>query len=433
MEAHRRWWERRIARQREIDASIAARADFEYLYDKPYEDRSKVRVAGPFTVESVSPHRVIAADDGDGRITGETGDGYRYDGDLPERDFAGMILDNLRTSGVQQSQKADKIDFTAVTGWPGEYVCAEGRFMEGETERRAGIFIGPEFGTVQRADLIAAAREAAEAGFHAVIACAFSYDAHASELSRIGALPVLKARMNSDLHMAEDLKNDSKGNLFVIFGEPDIELLDAAPGLGGEDMVQVKINGVDIFDPATGQVRSDDAGGIACWFVDTNYNEESFFVRQAYFLGASQQRPLQGPENHAESGDRRGSLGHAEPRRFPPLLQAGVGPHRRQGDQPPRGRGDEGAEGLTPSLGEPATTQRPTPPSSPTPSRVEHTRGRTVIRLEGKEFPTPVTFGEAEEQSPLGAMALEDAMLAVDPHSRRLIPVDALEMTITVE
>ena len=140
-ELHRRWWERRIARQREIDASIAANADFEYLYDKPYEDRGKVRVAGPFTVESVSPHRVIAADDGGGRI-GETGDGYRYDGDLPERDFGAMILDNLRTSGVQQSQKADKIDFTAVTGWPGDYICAEGRFMEGETERRAGIFIG---------------------------------------------------------------------------------------------------------------------------------------------------------------------------------------------------------------------------------------------------------------------------------------------------
>ena len=285
-EPHRRWWERRIARQREIDASIAANADFEYLYDKPYEDRGKARVAGPFTVESVSPHRVIAADGGDGRI-GETGDGYRYGGGLPERDFGAMILDNLRTSGVQQSQKADKIDFTAVTGWPGEYICAEGRFMEGETERRAGIFIGPEFGTVQQSDLTAAAREAGRAGFDAVIACAFSYDAHASEFNRLGALPVLKARMNSDLHMAEDLKNDSKGNLFVIFGEPDIELLEAPPGPDGEEMMQVKINGVDIFDPATGQVRSDDAGGIACWFVDTNYNEESFFVRQAYFLGAS--------------------------------------------------------------------------------------------------------------------------------------------------
>ena len=95
----------------------------------------------------------------------------------------------------------------------------------------------------------------------------------------------LEDRMNSDLHMAEDMKNDSKGNLFVIFGEPDIELLEAAPGPGGEELMQVKINGVNVFDPATGQARSDDAGGIACWFVDANYNEESFFVRQAYFLG----------------------------------------------------------------------------------------------------------------------------------------------------
>lgn len=61
-------------------------------------------------------------------------------------------------------------------------------------------------------------------------------------------------------------------------------------------------------------------------------------------------------------------------------------------------------------------------------SRSERTRGRTMIRLEGKEYPTPVTFGEAGEQNLLGAMALEDAMLAVDPHSQRLVPVNALEM-----
>ncbi len=286
-ELHQHWWERRIARQREIDASIAANAEFEYLYDRPYENRRKVRVAGPFTVESLSPHRVMVADDsrGGGGIS-ETSDGYRYDGEVPERDFAGMILENLRTSGVQQAQKADKIDFNSLTGWPGRYVCAEGSFTECEddkaVERRAAIFIGPEFGTVLRADLTAAAREAAESGFDLLIACAFSYDAHAAELTRIGALPVLKARMNADLHMADTLSNDSRGNLFVIFGEPDIELQDA-----GNDMVRVKILGVDIFNPATGEVRSDETDNIACWFVDTDYNEESFFVRQAYFLGAS--------------------------------------------------------------------------------------------------------------------------------------------------
>jgi hypothetical protein len=115
-----------------------------------------------------------------------------------------------------------------------------------------------------------------------LIACAFNYDAHASEFEKLGRIPVLKARMNADLHMAEDLKNTGKGNLFVIFGEPDIDILEAEGG-----KLRVKVNGVDVFHPNTGEVRSDGAEGIACWFIDTDYNEESFFVRHAYFLGAN--------------------------------------------------------------------------------------------------------------------------------------------------
>lgn len=154
--------------------------------------------------------------------------------------------------------------------------------MEGEKERRAGIFVGPEFGTVSRPDLVAAAREAADAGFDVLIACAFNYDAHSSEFEKLGRIPILKARMNADLHMADDLKNTGKGNLFVIFGEPDIDVLEAE-----DDQIQVKINGVDVFHPKTGEIRSSGPDGIACWFIDTNYNEESFFVRHAYFLGAN--------------------------------------------------------------------------------------------------------------------------------------------------
>ena len=159
-----------------------------------------------------------------------------------------------------------------------------GRYTEGEggAERRAGIFIGPEFGTVARPDLVSAAREAGDAGFDVVVACAFNYDAHSSEFDKLGRIPVLKARMNADLHMAGDLKNTGKGNLFVIFGEPDIDILPAA---GGE--IQVKVKGVDVFHPNTGEVSSQGADGIACWFIDTDYNEESFFVRQAHFLGAN--------------------------------------------------------------------------------------------------------------------------------------------------
>jgi adenine-specific DNA-methyltransferase len=270
------FWKLRIARQQEIGASIAAKADFESLYDKPYEDNKKVRVAGPFTVESLSPHRVLGADENDELVDGVN------DSVGDERDFAAMILENLRTAGVQQAHKDDRISFTSLAPWPGNLVCAEGRYLEGTKEKRAGVFIGPEFGTVSRPDLVEAAREAGDAGFDVLIACAFGYDAHSSEFEKLGRIPVLKARMNADLHMADDLKNTGKGNLFVIFGEPDIDVLDT-----GDGEIKVKVNGVDVFKPQTGKVESDGRDGIACWFIDTDYNEESFFVRQAYFLGAN--------------------------------------------------------------------------------------------------------------------------------------------------
>ena len=161
------------------------------------------------------------------------------------------------------------------------YLPTEMRSLGGK-ERRAAIFIGPEFGTVSRPDLVEAAREAADAKFDVLIACAFNYDAHSTEFEKLGKIPVLKARMNADLHMADDLKNTGSGNLFVIFGEPDIDVLDAP-----DDQIQVRVNGVDVFHPNSGEVRSDGPDGIACWFIDTDYNEEAFFVRHAYFLGAS--------------------------------------------------------------------------------------------------------------------------------------------------
>ncbi len=262
---HANWWEQRIARQKEIDDSIAAKADYEYLYDKPYEDRGKVRVAGPFTVDSLSPHRLLAVDENDELIDNvaesKLGYGEKFDSSS-NQDFATMILEHLKTSGVQQAQKEDRISFSGISLWPGDLVCAEGAYFEGDedsgAQKRAGIFIGPEFGTVSRPDLVQAAREAADADFDVLIACAFNYEAHASEFNKLGRIPVLKARMNADLHMADDLKNTGKGNLFVIFGEPDIDILDTDDG-----QIKVKINGVDVFHPNTGEIRSDDTGDIA--------------------------------------------------------------------------------------------------------------------------------------------------------------------------
>jgi adenine-specific DNA-methyltransferase len=156
-ELHASWWEQRIARQRSIDASIAAKAESESRYDRPYEDNKKVRVAGPFTVESLSPHRVLAIDENN-KFIEEAKDS---DGDARDAaNFVQVILDNLKTSGVQQSDKGGKIVFSSLTPWPGRYVCADGRYLDGDgKEKRAAILIGPEFGTVSRPDLVSAARE----------------------------------------------------------------------------------------------------------------------------------------------------------------------------------------------------------------------------------------------------------------------------------
>ena len=423
------FWDLRIARQQAIDASIARNADYEYLYDKPYADRNKVRVAGPFTVESISPHRVLAVDENDEFVEGVAEPKGEYGETL---DFASLIIDNLRTSGVQQAHKEDRISFTSVSAWPGAMVCAEGLYTEGGTDdgvqRRAAIFIGPEFGTVSRADLVEAAREAADGNFDVLISCAFNYEAHTTEFESLGRVPVLKARMNPDLHMADELKNTGNGNLFVIFGEPDVTVSSgqwledrsgrmlaeyglvkelsgleslaeineaggrglsdlceipagrtlrddqpdsASRGVGGgeysgrsgtsreegvsavsgdsqriaggdgdishfgsavgngtgrrgeppvgssgggwsdaqrtqalaalrrltpasfplalstDHWLQVTVNGVDVFVPNSGDMRSDEPNKIPCWFIDTDYNGESFFVRHAYFPGTN--------------------------------------------------------------------------------------------------------------------------------------------------
>ena len=243
-------------------------------------------------MDSLSPHRLLGVDENDELIdnAAEAKLGYSE-----KQDFFEVILEHLKTAGVQQAHKDDRISFSGIKPWPGDLVCAEGTYVKGDTdsglsaynaqagvEKRAAIFIGPEFGTVSRPDLVQAAREAADANFDVLIACAFNYEAHSTDFNRLGRVPILKARMNADLHMADDLKNTGQGNLFVIFGEPDIDILEA-----GDGQIQVKVKGVDVFHPNTGEIRSDNADGIACWFVDTDYNEESFFVRHAYFLGAT--------------------------------------------------------------------------------------------------------------------------------------------------
>jgi adenine-specific DNA-methyltransferase len=245
------------------DASIQQKAEFEYLYDKPFEDKRKIRVAGPFTVESISPHRVLGVDENGDVIDPAERPANKWsevrEGE-PFYGFTEIILENLKAAGVQSVRREDKINFSTLALWPGSLVCAEGTYREGSeetgTERRAAIFIGPEFGTVSRPDLI----EAADSGFDVLIACAFNYEAHTTEFEKLGKIKILKARINADLHMASDLRNNGKGNLFVIFGEPDIEIEDAPKG-----QICVHVKGVDVFHSNSGEIIFDDTDGIACW------------------------------------------------------------------------------------------------------------------------------------------------------------------------
>ena len=273
----------------EIEAAIARHAEQETLYDQPREDRKKVRVTGPFTVESLSPHRTLEP----ARANEAPGSGA---------EFVPAILDNLRKAGVQNTIKQEHLRFDWLDAHAGIWVHVRGAFTDADgAERTVAVSVGPEYGTVDADQVRGAAKEASKgAGADLLLVCGFAFDASAGETAKefrpadgsgwavaaeerkLGKLRLLLVRMNPDLAMGADLlKKTGAGNLFMVFGEPDVEIRRTDDGL-----VQVEIRGVDVYDPTTGQVRSSTTDDIACWFVDTSYDEESFFVREAYFTGA---------------------------------------------------------------------------------------------------------------------------------------------------
>ena len=265
----------------QIDAAIARHADTETLYDRPYEDNKRVRVCGPFSVESLSPHRVLSTADEnqDGTVSEEEG--------RKQQDFVTMILDNLMKAGVQNTRKAERLTFGRLDPYAGAWLHAAGEYTDAEGKtHRVAISIGPEHGTVGPHQVKEAAKEAVQGvGFDMLVVCGFAFDPHvAEEVKRYGKLTVLPAKINPDLVMGDELlKKTGAGNLFMVFGEPDVNIKKQKNG-----QIMVEIKGVDVYDPTTGQIRSASTDDIACWFIDTNYNGESFFVRHAYFTGAEE-------------------------------------------------------------------------------------------------------------------------------------------------
>jgi adenine-specific DNA-methyltransferase len=265
----------------EIDAAIARHADTELLYDQPYEDPKRIRVTGPFTVESLSPYRLLSTDEerpvSEAEARKESSDGQ----------FPTMIIENLKKAGVQNTFKNERLKFDRLESFAGIWIHASGEYTERDGKvRRVAVSIGPEHGTVGPEQVKEAAKEAVQGvGFDLLVVCGFAFDPHVSEeAKRYGKLMVMPTRMNYDLTMGDDLlKKTGAGNLFMYFGEPDI---DVKPQKDGKLVVRIK--GLDIYDPTTGQIRSHSTNDIACWFIDTNYNGESFFVRHAYFTGAEE-------------------------------------------------------------------------------------------------------------------------------------------------
>lgn len=261
----------------EIATVIARNSDSETLFDQPFEDRKRLRVTGPFSVESLSPHRVLSTDD-EQPATEENGHSETYD-------FATMIVENLSKAGVQNTQKDERLSFESLEPHAGTWIHAKGEFLDdGDKVKRVAVSIGPEHGTVGPYQVKEAAKEAVQGvGFDVLIVCGFAFDPHVSEeVKRYGKLTVLPTKMNPDLAMGDELlKKTGAGNLFMVFGEPDVDIQTADDG-----MLTVEIRGVDVYDPTTGSIRNSSTDDIACWFIDSNYNGESFFVRHAYFTGA---------------------------------------------------------------------------------------------------------------------------------------------------
>lgn len=271
------WWDMRRARQKEIDEVIAKAADYEILYDQPYENSKKMRVTGPFTVESLSPHRVLSTEED---IPSSEAEGKSES----SGQFETMILENLKKAGVQNTVKNERLKFDRLEPYAGKWLHAEGEYTENDKAKRAAVCIGPEHGTVGPDLIKEAAKEAVQGiGFDLLIVCGFAFDPHVSEeVKRYGKLTILPTRMNADLSMGDELlKKTGSGNLFMVFGEPDLKV-----DHGKDGFLTVELKGLDIYDPTTGEIRANSTDDIACWFIDTNYNGESFFVRHAYFTGA---------------------------------------------------------------------------------------------------------------------------------------------------
>jgi adenine-specific DNA-methyltransferase len=242
--------------------------DREVLYDQALEDKHKVRVAGPFTVESLSPHRIS---DNQEMLSSDR--------------FVETVITNMLRAGVQTGEKGARVEFVNLDILPsGPEVQASGEYKTADGLKKVAVSVGPEFGSIDD-DFVQDAARVAKKFADLLVIAATSFDASAFSVpAEVGGLRIMKVKINPDLSMGDLLKKTGSGNLFLAFGEPEVQIKEVKDGY------TVEVVGVDVYDPVTSEIRSSGSGDpehdIAAWFIDTNYNGEAFFVTHAYFLGA---------------------------------------------------------------------------------------------------------------------------------------------------
>ena len=251
--------------------------DEEILYDQPNEDKKKMRVAGPFTVETLQSFNVVNPD------------AIGVDERNETEDFQERVFAHLKTSGIRNGAKNEQAIFYNIEAVANPYLHAKGYYKDAEGKERLAYFhIGPKFGSVSKRAVSEALKEfrgiALNEGASWLCVLGFSFEDNINEKDyNLGSFVVSKVRMHDDLMQDGLLKKDKGAGAFITIGEPDIALVEDEGG----KTVHIEIQGLDIYDPIKDIVKPRSVEDIAYWEIDDDYNGEQFVVRGLHFCGGS--------------------------------------------------------------------------------------------------------------------------------------------------
>lgn len=243
------------------------------LFDQPTQDKKKLRIAGPFTVETLQSFEPLSPE----AVDEASLDVVRMEA------FQSRVFEHLKSAGVKNGARNENAVFVRIDPLTADYLHAEGYFDTADGEQKAYIHLGPQFAPVSKAavnEAVKACRARGDAQWLLILGFAFESDVENSvQHQRAGAFRVDKVRMNDDLLQAGLTKKDKKAATFVTIGEPDIGVLRDG------DSARVEIRGLDIYDPIKDEVKARSVADIAYWMVDDDYDGASFMVRQVFFCG----------------------------------------------------------------------------------------------------------------------------------------------------